>query len=275
MRLVEGFAALLTSRTAGLAAGPVPDPYLDYVRGEWGLFLRDPDRAHRTQRAAAVDRVERVLDIGCGAGQEMLPFLRGGATCVGVDVAPQVGSGSIRSLYAAEEIDRTPFFVRAAAEHLPFADQSFDIVICRLVLPYTRNARALAEMARVLRADGRLLLTVHRPGFYARKFWKGIRTGQLLSSIHAARVLSAGLAYDVTGRQPSGGLPGFEVYQSRVRLLKQLDRLGLVAGPAVPAYDSHYAPMFVVRRKDAASGTGSDVHGPQEATKAGGVPGEQ
>jgi SAM-dependent methyltransferase len=205
----------------------------------------------------------------------MLPFLRRGATCVGVDLASQVGGCAIRSLYTAEGIDRTPFFLRAVAESLPFADQAFDIVICRLVLPYTRNEQALTEMARVLRADGRLVITVHRPGFYTRKFWRGIRTGQLLSSVHAARVLSAGLAYDVTGRQPSGGAPGFEVYQSRVRLLRQLDRLGLVAGPAVPAYDSHYAPMFVVRHKDPASRTGSDVDGPQEAAKAGGVPGEQ
>ena len=46
-----------------------------YIREEWTLFRREPDRATAARAAVAGQRVGRVLDVGCGGGQELLPFL--------------------------------------------------------------------------------------------------------------------------------------------------------------------------------------------------------
>ena len=57
---------------------------------------------------------------------------------------------------------RLPGAVAAGAEELPFADGSFDTVVCTLVLCSVKDpARALAEMRRVLKPGGRLLFLEH------------------------------------------------------------------------------------------------------------------
>jgi ubiquinone/menaquinone biosynthesis C-methylase UbiE len=57
---------------------------------------------------------------------------------------------------------RTGRVVRARAEDLPFADDSFDTVVCTLVLCTVSDPeRALAEIERVLRPGGRFLFLEH------------------------------------------------------------------------------------------------------------------
>jgi SAM-dependent methyltransferase len=171
--------------------------------------------------------VRRVLDVGCGAGHELLPFAeRLGALCVGADVVPEAGRAG-RELFAEHAAAARVRFVRAA-ESLPFADASFDVAVCRLALPYTDNARALKELSRVLRPGGVLLLKIHHARYYVRKLVEGLRAGRPGSSLHAARVLLAGLLYQVTGRQPRARLPGRETFQTATMLRRELARCGLV-----------------------------------------------
>ncbi len=115
-----------------------------------------------------------------------------------------------RELFAREEPGSRAAFVRAAAEHLPFSPSRFEVVICRLALPYTDNARALAEMARVLTSGGTLILKIHHARFYTLELREALRTGRARSAIHACRVLLAGCLYHLTGSQPRGRLTGGE-----------------------------------------------------------------
>jgi hypothetical protein len=101
------------------------------------------------------------------------------------------------------------------------------VVVCRLALPYTDNARCLSELARVLRPGGALLLKFHHARYYARKLRDGLRAGQLSSALHAGRVLAAGLVYSLTGRQPRTRLPSRETFQTVPLLRRELARLGL------------------------------------------------
>lgn len=89
----------------------------------------------------------RVLDIGCGPGWE-LAELSAGAWGVGVDLHPH--------LAVAQPA------VRADAMRLPFPDRIFDLALALDVLEQTGvdPRLALAEVARVLRPGGRLLLRV-------------------------------------------------------------------------------------------------------------------
>jgi SAM-dependent methyltransferase len=95
----------------------------------------------------------RLLDAGCGTGN-ILRYLSGLGRAVGVDLSAE----ALRFAHA-----RTVSVARAELSSLPFADGTFDCVTSLDVI-YHRwvrdDAAALAEMARVLRPGGVLLLRV-------------------------------------------------------------------------------------------------------------------
>jgi SAM-dependent methyltransferase len=206
--------------------------YDEYVRSEWKLFVEDPRRAQISREALSTKRLSRVLDVGCGAGQELLPFATT-ALCIGVDLAPRVGCIG-RELFDEVTNKTRVAFARAAAEALPFQTNSFDAVICRLALPYTDNAKALAEIARVLMPNGALLLKIHHTRYYLRKFWTGLFTRDFLSMVHASRVLLAGLLYHLTGKQIRIHLISPETFQTKWLLRRELARIGLVIKEELP-----------------------------------------
>jgi SAM-dependent methyltransferase len=216
--------------------------YEEYLELEWSLFARDPARQHETRKAVAGVKARRVLDVGCGAGQEMLPFARASVWCVGVDIARESARVGTR-LFGEQAPGSSVSFATAAAESLPFCDGAFDVVICRVVIPYTDNARALSEMSRVLRSGGALLLKVHHARYYLHKLASGIRRGSPLFALHALRVLVSGALYHVTGRQPAGGLLLRESFQTTGLLARELGRAGLAidgeladSNPLTPSY---------------------------------------
>lgn len=204
----------------------LPTEYGAYLGREWELFASDPARQDESRALAGRFSPRRVLDVGCGGGQDLIPFAAHGATCVGVDVARESADWATRK-FQCELPGTATSFVTGAAEALPFRDGSFDLVICRLAIPYTDNAAAFAEMSRVLSNGGGLLLKTHTPSYYFRKFWDGVRMRSPLFSVHAVRVLVSGLLYHVTGRQPAGGVLLREVFQTRQNLRKELARVGL------------------------------------------------
>jgi ubiquinone/menaquinone biosynthesis C-methylase UbiE len=222
--------------------------YDKYVRTEWEMFVGDTQRGRVSLEAAAGLQVTRVLDVGCGAGQELLPFAAS-AVCVGVDLSPEAGRAG-RELFGGLGLNTKVAFARAIAEALPFRKASFDLVICRLALPYTDNALALAEMARVLEPDGVLLLKIHHARFYLRKFRSGLLTRDVLSMMHAGRVLAAGLVYHLTGRQVRNRFLSSETFQTEWLLRRELDRCGLEIGRTLPG-SSPATPFFLIRTRRA------------------------
>jgi ubiquinone/menaquinone biosynthesis C-methylase UbiE len=217
--------------------------YDEYLRREWELFEGDPVRARASLEAVGGGPVSHVLDVGCGAGQELLPFVRErGAYGVGVDIAPDAGLAG-RTLYTTRAHGAQVVFLRAEAEALPFAHASFDVVVCRLALPYTDNARALSEMARVLRAGGVLLLKIHHPRYYLGEAAEALAALSPLTFVHAARVLAAGTLYRITGRQTRSKLVSPETFQTEAMLRRELERVGLKirrempdSNPSTPSY---------------------------------------
>lgn len=204
-----------------------PNEYNDYVLLEWEKFLDDPLRARASLNATAPFEVKRVLDIGCGAGQELLPFVRDGRTLgIGIDIAPTTGQVG-REKIAAHAPEARVHFLRGSAEDLSFPDGVFDTVICRLALPYTNNAQAIAEASRVLRPGGFYLLKIHGVRFYLDLLKRAFKSGSLMSMIYAGRVLVAGSIYHLTRRQPRTRIPSTETYQSEWLLRRELKRQGL------------------------------------------------
>ncbi|WP_420128845.1 class I SAM-dependent methyltransferase [Longimicrobium sp.] len=137
------------------------------IRAEYDRAAADYDRRWARYNRASLELLRpwtegrdlgRVVDVGCGTGN-LLPLLTGSAGrtggYVGVDLSPEMlrvarGKGS-----GVGPIG----FVAADAEGLPLRDGSFDTAVSASVLHYWDDAdAALAEIRRVLRPGGRLLL---------------------------------------------------------------------------------------------------------------------
>lgn len=198
----------------------------NYLADEWLAYAQDPRRQQDARRAVGAVTIARVLDIGCGGGQDLVPFASDGAKGVGLDIDPQTVRWAHERMASA--LPTLPIaFAAGAAERLPFRDGCFDAILCRVTIPYTDNRAALAEMSRVLREGGVLLLRTHRPRYYVRKFLDGIRMRSPKFSIHALRVLVSGTIYRLTGSQPRGGLLLRESYLTTGMLRRELAPLGL------------------------------------------------
>lgn len=93
-----------------------------------------------------------VLDIGCGAGVEVVRFARGGANVTGVDIAASAIELTRQNLAQQGLSARLEV---ADGEALPFADESFDFVYAHGVVQYTQSDRRLiGEVKRVLKPGG-------------------------------------------------------------------------------------------------------------------------
>jgi SAM-dependent methyltransferase len=103
--------------------------------------------------AAAIQPGERVLDLGCGTGNAAAVAVAAGAEVVGIDPAERLID------VARERVPDAEFLV-GSAEDLPFADESFDCVVSIFAVIFAPDAdRAVAEVVRVMKPDGRAFIT--------------------------------------------------------------------------------------------------------------------
>lgn len=101
----------------------------------------------------------RILDAGCGSGPLFHALRDRGAIVTGVDASAGMLELARRRLGADADLR-----VADLASPLPFPDGAFDDVIASLVLHYLEDWGAtLAELRRVLRPGGRLLVSVEHP----------------------------------------------------------------------------------------------------------------
>lgn len=100
-----------------------------------------------------------VLDVGCGAGLDLVRLARAGAKAAGIDLS--AGSLALASRYLAVE-NVSALLAQADAARLPFRDESFDLVLCLGVLPFAPDPSGIvAEIKRVLRQDGLAILVAY------------------------------------------------------------------------------------------------------------------
>jgi len=99
-----------------------------------------------------------VLDIGCGRAIDAVELARRGGRCSGLD--PSVKMINHAREYIAEngmEVSLT----QGAGEYLPFKTGAFDKVVCKGALDhFLYPARAIEEMARVLKPQGKAIIAI-------------------------------------------------------------------------------------------------------------------
>jgi ubiquinone/menaquinone biosynthesis C-methylase UbiE len=100
-----------------------------------------------------------VLEIGVGSGLN-IPLYRGSVTnVIGLDPSPKLLSMAEKTV---SRVSVRVELLRATAEAIPLPDQSVDTLVTTWTLCSIPNvARALSEMHRVLKANGRLLFVEH------------------------------------------------------------------------------------------------------------------
>jgi ubiquinone/menaquinone biosynthesis C-methylase UbiE len=110
-------------------------------------------------------RGRRVLDVGCGPGTVLAQLTR----ALGVDGVGLDASSKMIETARREAPDLAELHV-GRAEALPFADDSFDAALMRLVVHHLDRPKAFVELLRVLRPAGRLVITTTDPDAFGA-FW--------------------------------------------------------------------------------------------------------
>lgn len=128
---------------------------------KWTVRTLGSEKYRRTfqnalRRGLQNDEPQKILDVGTGSGIMAFLLAQLGHDVTGIDLS----SGMLeqaRNNAAALKLDVR--FEQSDAEKLPFADQSFDAVVNRIVLWNLPNPEAaFAEWKRVLRPGGRLVV---------------------------------------------------------------------------------------------------------------------
>lgn len=136
------------------------------IRAYYDEFARTYERARHAGYHALIDDLEvefatrflhggEVLEVGCGTGLLLQRLAAHASRAVGVDLSPgMLEKARERGLEVHE----------ASATALPFDDASFDVTCAFKVLPHVPDLKAaLAEMARVTRPGGILLVELYNP----------------------------------------------------------------------------------------------------------------
>ena len=168
----------------GSTLSPEGTSSIEAVRGYWNAHVHDwkiareepgtlaffeETEAYRYEKLHYLPRVvdftaqngKRVLDVGCGLGNDLSRFARGGAEVTGVDIAPTAIDLSRRN-FESRGLSGAFHVMNGEAMDLP--DASFDYVFCHTVLHFTPDPAAMVrEVHRVLRPGGSaVLMTINR-----------------------------------------------------------------------------------------------------------------
>jgi len=164
----------------------------DTFASRYGVYSADPYREcfvysrHRLQLfldrlLSRTDRPSRLLDVGCGTGHYIAEYRRRGFEVAGVDGSPDM-------LEHARTLNPGVDLRQGDVDALPFADGTFDHVLCIEVLRYLPDAtHCIQEMARVLRPGGSCLFTA-LPLFNLNGYWLVNRLAGLVRAGNLVRL---------------------------------------------------------------------------------------
>lgn len=125
--------------------------------------------AEEILKSWSIEPGQRLLDIGCGAGQSAIPAARSGLHVTGVDIAENLIE---HARHRAESEGLEAHFDVGDAEDLPYENGSFDVVISMIGAMFAPSPeRVAAELARVLCSGGKLHMANWTPnGMPAQMF---------------------------------------------------------------------------------------------------------
>ena len=127
------------------------------------------------------NKESQILDVGCGFGNNLLPFLINGSTCSGTEITEQICEVTKDSL---SERGFLADIRKGDNRNLPFQDEKFDLLLSNGVIHYESNEEnylsALKEYSRVLKPGGFLYLMTTGPDHDLYKNSKPLGSGRYL-----------------------------------------------------------------------------------------------
>lgn len=115
-----------------------------------------------TLRATCADAGRMILDVGSGVGQDSVALVHEGAYVIGAE--PSARMTAMAEAFGCAKLEAgasRPAWVRGWADALPFEDQVFDASFCKGAIDHFDDPEsAIAEMARVTKRDGRVVLAI-------------------------------------------------------------------------------------------------------------------
>jgi ubiquinone/menaquinone biosynthesis C-methylase UbiE len=192
---------------------------LDYHLRELEIASRQTDA--RRSLPDVPSRCHALLDVGCGIGQSLVALQSTtSAELHGVDI------DEVAVRFGSERFPQLHLRV-ASGEHLPYPDQQFDLVMCRVSLPYMNIPLALSEFHRVLAPGGSLWLAVHPLSMALTDMRDAVRRLSVRAVVYRFYALTNSIALNF-GRQFRYPLnpDRTESYQTRAALVRCLARAG-------------------------------------------------
>lgn len=152
------------------------DPFAQFKAAQregWASFapleLMTTPPAAKLVHFAGIKSGERVLDIGCGTGVVAVTAAQRGAQVTGLDLTPALLE---RARYNATMAGLNVEFIEGDAEHLPFKDETFDVVLSQFGHMFApQPAVAVSEMLRVLKKGGRIAFSTWPPELFTGRMF--------------------------------------------------------------------------------------------------------
>jgi len=98
-----------------------------------------------------------VLELGCGLGDLLADMTEAGCACLAVEHSPQMVEAA-RETLQHRKLGGRAWVIQGSAQHLPFSNSSFDTVVSTFPSEYIYVPDTIAEVERVLRPGGRLIV---------------------------------------------------------------------------------------------------------------------
>lgn len=144
-----------------------------WMAGDYGLIAKSTEQgAEEFIDRLALAPGTRMLDVACGNGNLAIAAARGGVIATGADIATNLLEAG-RERARAEGL--TIQFDEGDAEHLPYPDAAFDVVVTMFGAMFApRPDLAAAELVRVCRPGGRIAMANWTPGGFAGQVLKTV-----------------------------------------------------------------------------------------------------
>ena len=166
---------------------------------------------------------EKVLEVGCGIGTDLVEFAKNGAKVTGMDLSED--SVKLTKLNFKLRNLKYDEILLGDAESLPFEDASFDFVFSIGVIHHTPSIEnAINEIYRVLKPDGTAIILVYAKG------WKHYIKRCFIHGILRFKWIRYGFSWQKVYNEVSevhGGSPQTGVYSKRQikKIFKKFDHL--------------------------------------------------
>lgn len=197
----------------------INDPDIAYHLKELDI-ARNPESQYFTM-PNFTENDHIILDIGCGIGQTFTASnMVDKRLLVGLDI-------DLKCLIYGHKQFENIIFVLGTAEHLPFRDNEFDLVISRVTLPLTNILKSIAEVERVLKSNGRVWFTLHTFSMPIKILIKSLFRLRIKDVVYRSYVILNGSVFNIFGIQfPFFVKKRYETFQTRIRMMKVMTNAG-------------------------------------------------